>query len=404
MNTAPHDPARRQLPRIAFVAPRLAVDGAVGGAETLLFNLAQLARDAGCDVTFLTTCARDHHTWENLLPPGETRHEGVRVIRFPVNTDRDIETFLRIQEAICTGTAVSDADEELWLANSVNSRALEEHLRTNTAAYDRIVTGPYLFGLTVAAAAVAPERTLLVPCLHDEPFARVRRIARLFREVRGCIFNTEPERELAVRLFGAELTAPGRSAEIVGFALEPFNCDPAGAARLGVTAPYILYCGRRELLKGTPLLVDYWAAFRRITGRDIKLVLTGSGTVDVPNGLNAHLIDLGFVSEQAKHDLMAGAVAFCHASVNESLGIVLLESWLAGRPVLVHDRGVVLREQTRRARGGLWFRDYPEFQECLNLLLDQPELAAALGAGGREFTLREYAPAAVQARLLEALR
>ena len=50
------------------------------------------------------------------------------------------------------------------------------------------------------------------------------------------------------------------------------------------------------------------------------------------------------------------------------------------------------------------FRDYPEFQECLNLLLDQPELAAALGAGGREFTLREYAPAAVQARLLEALR
>ena len=404
MNAVVQDAVRQGLPRLAFVAPRLAVDGAVGGAETLLFNLAQQARAAGCDVTFLTTCARDHHTWANVLPAGETRYDGVRVIRFPVNGDRDIEAFLRVQEAISAGEPVSDADEDLWLANSVNSRALEQHLREAGGAYDRIVTGPYLFGLTVAAAAVAPARTLLVPCLHDEPFARVRRIARLFREVRGCIFNTEPERALAVRLFGEALTAPGRPAGIVGFALPPFDCDPAGAARLGLTAPYILYCGRREPLKGTPLLVDYWAAFRRITKRDVKLVLTGSGAVEAPEGLRRHLIDCGFVGEREKHDIMAGAAAFCHPSVNESLGIVLLESWLAGRPVLVHDRGVVLREQTRRARGGLWFRDYPEFQESLNLLLDHPELAAALGAGGRDFTRREYSPEAVQARLLAALR
>ena len=404
--TSPPNAAPRQTPtRVAFVAPRLAVDGAVGGAETLLFNLAQRARAAGCEVTFLTTCARDHHTWANALPPGETRHEGVRVIRFPVNEDRDTETFLRVQAAVSAGETVSDADEALWLANSVNSRALEAHLRAAGAAYDRVVTGPYLFGLAAAVAALAPERTLLVPCLHDEPFARVRRIARLFREVRGCIFNTEPERALAVRLFGDSLVAPGRPAAVVGYALSPFPCDPAAcAARLGLTAPYILYCGRREPLKGTPLLVDYWAAFRRLTGRDVKLVLTGSGAVEAPEGLRGHLIELGFVGEREKHDAMAGAVAFCHPSVNESLGIVLLESWLAGRPALVHERSVVLREQTRRARGGLWFRDYPEFQEGLTLLLDHPELAAALGASGRDFTRREYSPEAVQERLLAALR
>ncbi len=405
MTPPPHAAPPRTRPRVAFVAPRLAADGAVGGAETLLFNLAQRARAAGCEVDFLTTCARDHFTWANDLPPGETRHEGVRVIRFPVNTDRDTKTFLRVQAAISAGETVSDADEDLWLANSVNSRALEEHLRAAGAVYDRVVAGPYLFGLTAAVAALAPERTLLVPCLHDEPFARVRRIARLFREVRGCIFNTEPERELAVHLFGGALAAPGRPAAVVGYAIAPFPCDPAACAgRLGLTAPYILYCGRREPLKGTPLLVDYWAAFRRITRRDVKLVLTGSGPVEAPDALRPHLLDLGFVGEREKHDAMAGAAAFCHPSVNESLGIVLLESWLAGRPVLVHDRSVVLREQTQRAHGGLWFRDYPEFQECLSLLLDQPQLAAELGRRGGDFTRREYSLEAVQARLMDALR
>ncbi len=397
-------PSSPTPPRIAFVAPRLAAGGAVGGAETLLLNLAQLARTAGCEVTFLTTCAQNHFTWSNELPAGEREHDGLRVLCFPVDGGRDLESFLRVQEAISAGQTVSDADEALWLRNNVNSRALEEHLRAHAMQYDRIVAGPYLFGLTLAAAAIAPERTLLAPCLHDEPFARVRRIARLFGSVRGCLFNTEPERELARRLFGGELTAPGRIAPVVGFALDDFQADAGACARrLGLKAPYILYSGRREPLKGTPLLLDYWAAFRRVTGRDVKLLLTGSGPVEIPEGMGDHLIDLGFVGEREKREAMAGAAAFCHPSVNESLGIVLLEAWLAGTPALVHASGVVLRDQCRRAGGGLWFRDYPEFQECLTLLLDRPELAAGLAASGRAFTRREYAPAAVQERLLAAL-
>jgi glycosyltransferase involved in cell wall biosynthesis len=397
-------PASTTLPRIAFVAPRLPAGGAVGGAETLLLNLAQLARTAGCEVTFLTTCAQNHFTWANELPAGAREHAGLRVLCFPVDDDRDLKSFLRVQEAISAGLMVSDADEDLWLRNGVNSRALEEHLQAHAPDYDRIVAGPYLFGLTLAAAAIAPERTLLVPCLHDEPFARVRRIARLFATVRGCLFNTEPERELARRLFGEGLTASGRVAPVVGFALEDFAADGrACARRLGLTAPYILYSGRREPLKGTPLLLDYWAAFRRMTGRDVKLLLTGSGPVEAPAGLGEHLIDLGFVGEQEKREAMAGAVAFCHPSVNESLGIVLLEAWLAGTPALVHASGVVLRDQCRRAGGGLWFRDYPEFQESLTLLLDRPDLASKLAASGRAFVRREYAPAAVRERLLAAL-
>ena len=158
-----------------------------------------------------------------------------------------------------------------------------------------------------------------------------------------------------------------------------------------------------RLRKGTPLLIDYLDLFRRRTGRDVRLVLTGSGAVDIPETLQGAVLDLGFVSEEEKREAMAGAAAFCHPSVNESLSIVLIEAWLARTPALVHADGAVLRDQCRRANGGLWFHNYPEFEEELAFLLDHPAEAAALAARGRDYAIRTYSPEAVTRRLLEAL-
>lgn len=389
--------------RIAFVAPRLAAAGAVGGAETLIFNLATLASAAGQEVEFVTTCSKNHHTWENEFPEGETIHEGIKVRRFPVNANRDLKSFHEIQGRICSNIQVSDNDEKVWAQNSVNSDAMMSYL--DKAGFDRIVVGPYLFGLTMAVAASFPEKTMLVPCLHDEAFARVRLVAKMFRSVRGFFFNTKPEMDLAASLYGDEILSKEKHAGVVGFSLPDFESSAENGHRIaGTDDPYIIFCGRREPLKGTPLLVDYWEAFRKTHPESrLKFVFTGSGDIERPKGLEDQIIDAGFVSEQDKHDLMAGALAFCHASVNESLGIVLLESWLAHRPVLVFEPGVVLTDQTRRANGGLWFRNFIEFSECVEFLLSNKAAADSLAASGRAFTLSNYSAATVTSRMLALL-
>ena len=385
---------------IAFVSPRFAEGPTVGGAETLLKAQACRAAKAGLKVSFLTTCARDHFSWANELPPGTRRIDGVDVTFFPVDEDRDVPTFLAAQSRISSGLKV-DADEELaWIRNSVNSTALCDHVREQLDTYDRIVPGPYLFGLVYQVCTIAPEKTVLVPCLHDEAFAYLEAFRTVYSRVGGFMFNSVPERELAQRLLGI----PADRGTVVGVGLDPFTIDSASfARRRGIGKPYILYSGRREGLKGTPLLLDYFAAFRRRTGRDVKLVLTGSGEIDVAAEVREHVIDVGFVSEDEKHEAMAGAVAFCQPSLYESLGIVLLEAWLAGTPVLVRSQSAVLQQQCAAARGGLWFRTYPEFEEELILLLDEPDTASALARQGREYVLREFRWDAVEARLLTAL-
>ena len=64
----------------------------------------------------------------------------------------------------------------------------------------------------------------------------------------------------------------------------------------------MIYSGRREGGKGTPVLVDFLDTFRRRTGRDVDLVMTGSGPVDVPATLAPAFHDLGFVTEEEKRE------------------------------------------------------------------------------------------------------
>ncbi len=386
--------------KIAFVSPRLHERGSVGGAETLLWNMARDAAALGHEVVFLTTCALDHISWKNALPEGRADRDGIEVHRFRVDP-RDEGQLARFQIDITRGARLSPAQQLSWISNTANSSWLVEWLRAAAPSIDRVVAGPYLFGLTWNVCRALPDKTLLVPCFHDEGYARQGVLLDAYRKARGFLFNTDPERELAHSLM------PGlspRVESVVAMGIEPFEADKrAFAARTGIAAPYVIYSGRREDGKGTPVLVDFLDCFRRRTGRDVHLVMTGSGQVQIPPSLASAFHDLGFVSEQAKREAMAGAAAFVHPSLNESLSIVLLEAWLARTPALVHSRGRVLRWQCESSCGGLWFTDYPEFEEALLRLLDDAPLNAVLGAQGRRYVLERYSPAAVRARLAAAL-
>lgn len=114
-------------------------------------------------------------------------------------------------------------------------------------------------------------------------------------------------------------------------------------------------------------------------------------------------MDLGFVPESEKHDAMAASLAFVHPSVNESFSIVIMESWLAGTPVLVHGGGDVMPFHCRQSGGGLWFRNYPEFEEETMLMLTNPELRCQLASAGRKYVLSQYNWETVTNRLTQAL-
>lgn len=386
--------------KLAFITPRFLREGVVGGAETLIRDLARTSAEAGHEVHLLTTCATNVFTWQNEREPGAETIDGIQVHFFKVNEDRNIDVFLRIQNLIDKERSLSRQDQQKWADNSVCSRDLCEWLSENGESFDAILAGPYLFGITLQTAKIFPDKTWVIPCLHDEPFAKLDIVKDLFCRSKGSLFNSEPEKELAMRLYGLHENC----GQVVGMAMEPFEADPdAFSKRHGLDTPYVLYCGRQEGGKNTPLLFDYMQSYIERRQGAVKLVLTGSGDVPVPEKLRPYLLNLGFVSEQEKHEAMAGAVAFIHPSTNESFGIVLLEAWLAKTPALVHASGVVLRWQCRHSQGGLWFRYYPEFEAMLDVLCKQKNVNKQLAENGCRYVKTTYDRTSIAQRLFAAL-
>src|SRR5690606_33768060 len=104
--------------------------------------------------------------------------------------------FLAVQDHLSAGLPLTLDEEIEWLAGSVHSEELYAWIEKHGGERDAILFLPYLFGTTLAGAHVRPERSILVPCLHDEPFAYLAVTRQLFRAVRGTIFNSAAERAL----------------------------------------------------------------------------------------------------------------------------------------------------------------------------------------------------------------
>jgi glycosyltransferase involved in cell wall biosynthesis len=387
----------RTLMRLGFVVPRYGPE-IVGGAETLARAFAEHLPRERFEVEVLTTCALDHHSWTNVLPAGDCEIDGVRVRRFPVSP-RDVARFLEVQGRISAGLRVGVEEELAWAAGSVNSAELYRCLREEHRAYDALVFLPYLFGTTLLGTQIDPGRSLLVPCLHDEPFAYTRVVRRLFRSVRGFLFNSVPERALAERLFGV-----GAGAPVVGVGFETRAPDPAAAAafrrRSGLDGDYLLYFGRKEGGKNLPLLLDCYRACRG-AGDGLGLVVAGDGRIDgepIPG-----LVDLPRLDEDEKRAACAGALAVCQPSTNESFSIVLMEAWLAGRPALVHGACAVTRFHAREAGGGLWFESPREFAAEVDWLRTHRDEAAAIGRQGHDYVVANYGWDRVLARFESGL-
>ena len=63
---------------------------------------------------------------------------------------------------------------------------------------------------------------------------------------------------------------------------------------------------------------------------------------------------------------------------------------LCGRPVLVHAKCAVTRDFARRSNGGLYFKDYFEFEGCVQYLLSHPEAAKTMGENGGQFVRENF--------------
>jgi len=385
--------------RIGFVVPRYGLD-VLGGAETFARQFAEHLRPGEFDVTVLTTCARDLLTWRNEYPQGESRINGVRVLRFPIDhRRRDARLFQRLTDRFNRGEPADPADQTAWLEHSAHSPDLYLHLARHGDAYDLLVFLPYLFGTTIYGSTIWPEKSVVCPCLHDEPYAYFADVRLMLHTVRGLMFISHAERALAEQKLGVRHPA----ARLVGLGVDQFAADGERfRLKFGLNEPFVLYSGRLDPMKNVMQLLAFFLAYRQAQPeRALKLALAGSGPLRLPD--HPDVVPLGFLGPADLHDAYAAATVLCQPSLTESFSIVLMEAWLAGTPVLVHGDCPVTRDHVMRSNGGLYFASAAEFGGALDWFFDHPQERQQMGELGRAYVQRACDWTAVLQRFRESL-
>ena len=367
--------------RVAFALARYGRE-VLGGAETLAAGLVQQAAAAGWDVEVWTTCAVDYASWQNEFPAGTAVEEGVIIRRFPVDP-WDPTIFHALNSQLQRRRVLPIDSQYNLLASGPHSSALVSHAEQHAAEFDAVIVMPYLHSLSYDVALVAGERLVFWPCLHDEPYAYMEPYRLLFEGAWGTVFISPEEASLALDGLKVKLA---RSA-VIGSGVNLETAGGSVAPHPYTRQPYLLYIGRLDPGKNVPLLYDYISHYATDGGR-LRLLVAGDGVATPPD--HAAITALGRISEAEKGQLLQGAVALCQPSFNESVSLVMMEAWLAGRPALVWGDCAVTRGHVQRSKGGLWFNSYETFRDAADWFLTYPEQAQRMGTNGRAYVQANY--------------
>jgi len=378
--------------KFGVVVPRFGGE-AVGGAEKAMRMIAErLVAWHDWDVEVFTTCSESALTWEDVLEPGTTTVDGVTVHRFASQAGRDPEWGPVAGRVEQSPTTVDAIGQQLFIDRQ---GPVCPDLLDGAAASDAelVAFSPYLFYPAVRGVPMLGDRSILHGAAHDEPALHLDVMQHMYGAAGGLSYYTDAERDLAESLF------PIRHKPKVTLGLgidEPDTTGDIAAIResFGIgDRPYVVCVGRVENGKGARALDAFFREYAHRKPSDLALVFVGPASEQLEPHRDIVVTDR--VDEATKHALVTDALVSISPSAMESFSMVILESWVAGTPVLVNAQCGATVEHASRGRGGLWFDDYPSFEVALSRLVDDAGLRSELATNGANYTAATFSWEAV---------
>lgn len=388
----------------------------IGGSESYFQEIGeQLVRD-GHRVTVLTTDASDlDHFWaagRKTIPAGETTHNGVRVLRFPVQRVPGppivypILRRLMVELGRVPGT-VPLLNRMALITPRVPE--LVEYLRTTADRYDLVHTTNITLDFTILPAARFAARRgiphLCTPFVHlGEPgsaqivrYYTQRHQIDLLKRATRVVTQTSLERDALARL-----GVPDDRLRIVGCWVRPETLVGGDGSRFrqayDIGGPIVLAIGAAAYDKGTMHTI---AAMQRLwqEGSDATLVLISGNTLAqfeqfyaaLPEDTRRRIVLIRSAPHQTKLDALAAASMLVMPSRTDTFGIVYLEAWSYSLPVIGARAGGVPAVIDDGEDGLLVrFGDVAGLAAQIGKLLSDPAWAGRLGQQGHAKLLGLY--------------
>ena len=351
-----------------------------GGSELYSRQIAErlIAR---YDVEVLTSCAVEYVKWSNYYKEGVETINGVTVRRFKTVHERIPKIFSALDSYMLSNPDADVETSDKWIENmGPYCPELVEYVDEHQDEYEAIIVVTYLYYTAVKSIVRIKDKAIFIPTAHQEPFIHFDMYKKVFGAADAFVFLTDEEKELVHAIFHNE-DVPY---EVMGVGVDvPAHVDSERFKKKYNLDEYIIYVGRIDEGKDCPRLFKYFLEYKKRNKNNLKLVLMGKAVCDIPK--SPDIISLGFVSDEDKFDGIKGAKALILPSKFESLSISVLEAMTLSIPVIVNGICDVLKGHCVKSNGGLYYKNYFEFEGCVNYMLEHPEEYKMLCANARKY-------------------
>jgi glycosyltransferase involved in cell wall biosynthesis len=232
----------------------------------------------------------------------------------------------------------------------------------------------------VRAGVSGDKPVVLTPFMHTGDWGDDPASIETYRRASLVLALQDPEAE-DLRSVGVPAERIAISGACVGERIDPQDVPQ-------VVHPLVLFIGANLPHKGAEALIEAVARLNT----ELTVAIAGSGRkVGPPRraGL-ATILQLGSVSAGALTGWLSAADLLCLPSSSETFGLVVLEAWREGTPVLVSDIPA-LRTLVSSSRGGATTPVDPgSLAHSLGELLSRPDLLCEMGAAGRDHWKRNF--------------
>lgn len=375
--------------KIGFVTPWFGMD-IQGGAEAELRELVLHLKETELEFEILTTCVKSFNSnWsENYHKDGVSVESGITIHRFKID-ERDEVAFDSVNWKLMQNMSITQEEEQIFIHEMVNSSSLYQYMYENENKYAFFVFIPYMFGTTYYGVKMNPAKAILIPCFHDESYFYLNIFKQLYSKVSGVIYNAKPEKELVEKNYN--LQDVSQIVMGIGMDTDIYGDAKRFRQKYKIEVPFLIYAGRKDAGKNVDLLLKYFSQYHKRHSSDLALVLIGGGKIDIPLNILDKVYDLGFIDKQDKYDAYAAAELLCQPSHNESFSLVIMESWLCEKPVLVNGKCAVTKNFAIESNGGLYFNDYFEFEGTVDYLIKHKDIAEIMGINGKVYVENNFA-------------
>ena len=365
--------------KIAIINQRYGLE-VNGGSELYSRQIAEKLI-AKYDVEVLTSCAVEYVKWSNYYKEGVEQINGVTVRRFKTLHEREPKVFSALDSMMLSNPHIEEEISEQWIEHmGPYCPELVEYVDKHQDEYEAIIVVTYLYYTAVKSIVRIKNKAIFIPTAHQEPFIHFDMYKKVFGAADAYVFLTDEEKDLVHSIFHNE-DVPY---EVMGVGVEvPEVVDSERFKKKYNLDNYLIYVGRIDEGKDCPRLFKYFLEYKRRVKNDLKLVLMGKAVCDIPK--SPDIISLGFVSEEDKFDGIKGAKALILPSKFESLSISVLEAMTLSVPVIVNGICDVLKGHCVKSNGGLYYKNYFEFEGCINYMMEHPEEHAIMCKNARKY-------------------